>query len=112
MQTSEYNVILKGQFAPQAGTLTLQVQGADVRGFFDFQGQKSHFTGKVIRRNRYVASLTLTLPHTSYQCDMLLVVGENRILTGGVVDRWGCWPLEGTLTHQETWRAPLSATPL
>ncbi|WP_409967033.1 hypothetical protein RFF05_10425 [Bengtsoniella intestinalis] len=104
MEKTEYNVILKGQFSPKKGTLTLQVIGAEVQGFFDFQGQKSHFRGKVIRRNRYVASLSLILPQATQDCDVLLVVGENQILQGGLVDNWGCWPIEGTPIRHQAWQ--------
>lgn len=96
MQCSQYNVILKGQFNPHAGTLTLQVHQGDVEGFFEFNGQKSHFQGKVLRRNRYVASVNLQLYQSTQDCDLLLTLRDDQMLLGGLVDQWGCWPLEGT----------------
>ena len=103
MQKNEFSIVLKGQLAPLVGNLVLQIEGAQIDGYFQFQGKKSYFQGKVLRRNHYVVSLPLQLQSSVEDCDVLLVLQKNNVLIGAMVDRWGCWSLEGTMSKQESW---------
>ena len=88
MRILRYHITLKGQFQEVEGELTLQVDRTDVSGSVNLDGSQSYFQGKMLRKNRYAASMRLKTKILEEDC------GQDAI-RGSIVGEWGDWTLEG-----------------
>ena len=95
MRILRYHITLKGQFQEVEGELTLQVDGTDVSGSVNLDGSQSYVQGKMLRKNRYAASMRLKTKILEEDCDMLLRLCGQDAIRGSIVGEWGDWTLEG-----------------
>ena len=97
MRILRYHITLKGQFQEVEGELTLQVDRTDVSGSVNLDGSQSYFQGKMLRKNRYAASMRLKTKILEEDCDMLLRLCGQDAIRGSIVGEWGDWTLEGAI---------------
>ena len=90
MRILRYHITLKGQFQEVEGELTLQVDGTDVSGSVNLDGSQSYFQGKMLRKNRYAASMRLKTKILEEDCDMPFGVPSWE---SGATGRWREPPL-------------------
>ena len=106
MRALRFKVMIRGPFQEMQGDLLLQLDQTDVSGSLQIGDQSSYFQGRVLRRNRYAASIRLKTAVYEEECDMLLRVQDTRTIRGSIMGEWGSWTLEGTAAESaEEWMA-------
>lgn len=96
MRTQRFKITLRGAFQETEGELFLQLEQAEVAGSLRIGDRESYFRGRMLRRNRYAASVRLKTAVYEEDCDMLLRVQEGKTIRGSIMGAWETWTLEGT----------------
>ncbi|WP_298019503.1 hypothetical protein [uncultured Dysosmobacter sp.] len=101
MRILRFHTTVKNRYQETQGELTLQIDRADIFGSLTLDGRQSYFQGKMLRKNRYAASLRFKTEVCEEDCDMLLRVRENGSIRGSIIGDWEDWSLKGTAAAAE-----------
>lgn len=92
-----YAVMLQSQLGPRSGELILQEDTQSVSGYLSLLGQRTRFSGSVLKSGKYLISGDLRSPVDQVPYDAIFTVRDGR-LSGGLITRHGCWDLTGIRT--------------
>lgn len=95
MRMLRFDTTLTSRFQELRGDLLLQLDGREIAGSLTIGKQQSFLQGKMLRKNRYVASLRLKTETYQEDCDIVLRVRENGYVRGYIMGEWDGWTLEG-----------------
>lgn len=101
MRILRYHITIKSRFQEMQGELALQLDKADLFGSLTIEGHQSYFQGKMLRKNRYAASLRFKTEIYEEDCDMLLRTREPGGIHGSIIGEWENWSLKGTAVAEE-----------
>lgn len=95
MRILRFGTTITSRFQELQGELLLQLDGANISGSLTIGNQQSFLQGKMLRKNRYVASLRLKTEAYQEDCDLVLRIRENSYVRGYIMGEWDGWILEG-----------------
>ena len=107
MKNIHLKVQLTDRFEKKPGVLHLRLDGMTVSGCLELNGIQSFLQGKLLRRDRYVASLHLNDGVQERDCDLLFLLRENGELAGSMMSWDEQWSVEGAVLPDEPEDLPL-----